>query len=256
MRKTVNTLAAVLLFMLLSSGLLFSASGYPSSPLQEIYESPAFGKFYDTVYNCRTEHEILQSYEELVTWIGQQNITGETAAAAKARAALVLGRQYVEEDYMKDHQRAAELFDESLRLIDSVEHPDDQLELLLIKGEVYGSYFLINQSKYLFSYGRKSHDITQEIWKMDKANPRSIILKSNQLIYTPKLFGGDQRKARNLLLPLEQAGLMDVDRFTLYLCLGIIEKENRRGNRASIYFQNALTIYPGNNYVRELMEEL
>jgi tetratricopeptide (TPR) repeat protein len=246
----------VIIILLLVLGACTRLAAYPDSSIQQMYASQPFEKLYKSVYNCRSAQEIELSYAQVAAWIEQQAAEELTKAAAQTRAALVVGKQYVEEEYLQDMQRAAMLFDYALALLNYTNDTSQSVELLINEGELYGSYFLINQSKYLFSYGRKSHELIQQVWKMDQSNPRAVILKSNQLIYTPKLFGGNMGQARELLVPLLSQDLLDVDEFTVYLCLGIIDKDSGRNDSAREYFKKALSIYPGNNYVRELMEQL
>lgn len=256
MRERGNPRTVIIFLLLILTLAPQIPAAYPDSPIQHMYASLPFQQLYESVYNCQPAEKIEYAYAQTAAWIERQDAGKLTKAAAQTRAALVVGRQYVEEEYLSDSRRAMTLFDYALDLITYMDASTQSVELLINEAELNGSYFLINQTKHLFSYGKKSHELTQQVWEIDQSNPRAVILKSNQLIYTPRLFGGNMKAARKLLLPLLSQDLLDVDEFTVLLCLGIIEKENRRTRSALEYFQKALTIYPGNRYIRELMEDL
>ncbi|MGM0432358.1 MAG: tetratricopeptide repeat protein [Spirochaetota bacterium] len=242
------------LFVLSSVAVI--ASPYEETPVQDMFSSDAYERYYQTVYNCRPVEELERSYAKLTAWIGEAAASSEVIAIAKARASMVLARQYVLEPYCKDHKRAEELLSEGLSLLDSVNHRQYEVERLVVRGEIYGVFFLMNKAKYLFSYGRKSQTIAQEVWELDRRNPRAILLKSNQLVYTPKIFGGNPRQARELLLAVVDTKLLPVEAFTALTTLGLIEEQSGREEHARSFYERAAAIYPDNKYISRLVEEL
>ncbi len=242
--------------ILLTCSGLISAGGYENNEIQEMYSSWQFTEYYDLIYNGAPIDTIEAYYETLLQWIDSTYYSQEARLIGKARGAMILGKHLVQEDYCRDKDRADRYLTESLSYLGQISSPRFPVESLLVEAEIYGAYYLMDQKRNLFTYGVKSNKVTQDIWKRDKRNPRSIILKCNQLIYTPGIFGGDVKEAKRLLLEVAEYDLLPVDLFTVYSCLGIIESKKNRKQQARDYYRKAAAIYPDNSYVRMLLSEL
>ncbi len=254
-QKSIIQLFIFISFLLISCSSIV-ASGYEDSDVQSIYSSNQFIAFYDLIYNAAPASQIEKNYILLIKWIDSTPCTHGSQTICKARASLVLGKQYILEKYCKDYTKAKEYLSQGLKLLAGTKQKNPSIEYLLVEGEIYGTYFLMDKHKYLFSYGVKANNITQAVWEKNKHNPRSIILKSNQLIYTPAFFGGNTKKARVLLLNLLKEELLPSDMFTIYSSLGLIEAKNHNETLADTYYIRAKEIYPYNAYIKELRSKL
>ncbi|MCF7933176.1 MAG: hypothetical protein K9M84_01655 [Spirochaetia bacterium] len=254
-RMTIYTLIMIALLLVSVQSALWSA-GYEDTEVQQIYSSSEFTAFYDLIYNGAPLERINEMYDALFDWLDTAPLSEGSRLTGKARATLVMGRQHILEDYCRDHRLAANYLEAGMELLDRIPGKEPSVEQLLIEGEINGAFFLMDERKNLFTYGMKANNITQKVWKMDTDNPRSIILKSNQLIYTPSLFGGDTKKAKELLLSLLSIELLPSEAFTVYSSLGIIEAKHKNKELAEAYYRSAQEIYPNNAYIRELRDEL
>lgn len=238
------------------ASMTLTAAGYAGSEVQSIYSSDAFITFYDEIYNGLPIKKILEHSQELKDLISSGDHSHQAKQISIARIELNIGRQYIMEEYCRDLTEAEKHLEKGLETLAELEGGSSSVEFLLVKGELYGAYFLLDEKANLFSYGMKANSITQELWKRDKDNPRTIILKANQLIYTPKLFGGSLSSAKRLLKSLEDVQLLPWDSFTVYSCLGIIEAKQKDKRTADSYYLKAKSIYPNNNYIKQLRSEL
>ena len=252
MKKIPDCLVLIFLFTVSFS---ITAGYYPPGDIQEIYSTPEYAEFYEAIYNAEAVEDIMGIHESLQTSIAASGAEPAAKVITACRASMVLGKHFINEEYCKDLPRAEGILKGTLEALQQVPEQERGLEYLLVEGELYGSFFLLDQGKYLFSYGMKSNTVSNQAWEMDHKAIRSILLHANQLIYTPPLFGGNVKKARELLLTIVGDDLLPVDRYTVYSCLGMVEKRLRHEQEAKDYFTLALSIYPGNQYIRQVMAE-
>lgn len=253
--KRIQWLTLLLLTSLLSLQSIHSIS-YTNDDYQAILESDRFTSLTEKAYNGEPIEAITDEYELTLQMIDNSPYREDSQTLARARAALVLGRQHILEEYCQDHTKAKQYLDKALQELDSVTASDLEIETLLLKGEIYGAYFLMDERKHLFSYGMKSNNITQDVWKKAPDNPRVMLLKANQLLYTPKLFGGDLKKSKQLFLSSLEMDLLPSDAFTALSSLGIIASKEKDRQKALTYLQQALDIYPNNQYAKDLISDL
>ncbi len=242
--------------LLISPAFVLIAGPYPESEIQDIYSSGAYSRFFGTIYNASPLHEIETQLSSLKNWISESDYSSTSQYISVVRAEMIYAKHLILEDYCKDLYKAEEVLRQGLSVLSQIPETDRDIEFLLVEGELNGSYYLLDQGKYLFSYGVKSNNLTKKIWDLNKENPRSIILKCNQLIYTPPLFGGSIKKARALLKGIVDEPLLAVDEYTVYSCLGFIEAKLKHKETAFSYYQKALKIYPHNLYIQSLIAEL
>ena len=245
----------LLLIFLFTASFPVTAGYYPPGDIQEIYSTPEYAEFYEAVYNAEAVGVIMGIHESLQAFIAASRFSSAAKVITACRASMILGKHFINEEYCKDLPRAEGILQGTLEALQQVPEQERGLEYRLVEGELYGSFFLLDQGKYLFSYGMKSNTVTNQAWDMDHEAIRSILLHVNQLIYTPPLFGGNVKKARELLLGIVGDELLPVDRYTVYSCLGMVEKRLRHAQEAEEYFTLALSIYPGNQYIRQVMAE-
>lgn len=253
--KRIQWLTLLFLTLLLSLQPLHSIS-YTNNDYQAILESDRFTSLTEKAYNGEPIASISKEYELTLQMITSSPYSIDSQTLAKARASLILGRQHILEDYCRDHSMAKYYLDIALEELDNVTSDNLDVEVLLLKGEIFGAYFLMDERKHLFSYGMKSNNITQDVWKKAPDNPRVMLLKANQLLYTPKLFGGDLKKSKELFLAALEIDLLPGDAFTALSSLGIISSKEKDRQKATTYLEKALDIYPNNQYAKDLIADL
>ena len=227
-----------------------------ANPPERLFSEPEFMLFIDVLYNASTVDTLEDHFHHLMTEL--QDPTSDSSNLTKARASMLLGKHYAVESYCKDTKRAKELLFSALELASTIEVPELKAEALAVQAEAAGSLFLLDQLAYLFTYGLQSSNLTNSAWKTDPQSIRVRILRANQLLYTPGLYGGSLKKAEDMfqLLLLDPSDLAPEELFSIYQGLGIINTRQRQYDTARHYLHLAFDIFPGNRYIPELLDDI
>jgi len=87
---------------------------------------------------------------------------------------------------------------QSISLIDTSNNKKAFSEALTVLSMVYRTKVFINPMTYGRTYGIKSQNCLQKALELDADNPRAIYLAAWVKYYTPKTWGGDKEKAKEL----------------------------------------------------------
>ncbi len=101
--------------------------------------------------------------------------------------------------------------------------------------------------------------------RMKKAAERALALDNNnalahmalgrQYLFTPKVFGGDTEKAVRAFQKAIEVAATDHERFLGHAWLGQAMLKKKQKSQAKAEFEQALSFYPNNNWVKELLKE-
>lgn len=227
-----------------------------ADPPERLFSGQEYTQFIDTIYNASPVVQLEEAYHLLST--AMKSHENDLSDLTSARASMLLGKHFAVESYCEDADRAKELLFFALDLAKTIEDPALQAEALAVQAEASGSLFLIDQFAYLFTYGLQSSNLTNNAWKADPGSIRVRILRANQLLYTPGLYGGSLKRSEEVFQQLleDPSPLAPEEIFSIYQGLGIIRTRQRRPDEARKYLQLALSLFPGNRYIPELLEEL
>lgn len=227
-----------------------------ADPPERLFSGQEYTQFIETLYNASPVEQLEEAFQILSA--AMRSHQDDLSDLTIARAAMLLGKHFTVESYCEDSDRAKELLFFALDLAKTIEDPTLQAEALAVQAEASGSLFLIDQFAYLFTYGLKSSNLTNNAWKEDPGSIRVRILRANQLLYTPGLYGGSLKRSEEVFQQLleDLSPLAPEDLFSIYQGLGIIRTRQRRPEEAREYLQLAQALFPGNRYIPELLEEL
>jgi len=247
-------------FLCIPTLLIFPANLSQTQENDQIYRSAEFVSFIDAVYNARPRTELEQSFKNLSEFLKTDIFDRNNANLVKAHAAMLLGKHFTIEEYCKDKNSALQNLQLSEKLLSTVTFTNSYLSALTasVKAETAGSYFLLDPTAYIFSYGLDASKLISEALSIEPENTQALLLLANSHFHTPAVFGGSSRKATKTLDSLKgkEKSIYTFQLFTIYELRGLIAAKAKKKKDALVWFQKALTLYPGNKYMQTLIAEL
>lgn len=95
-------------------------------------------------------------------------------------------------------KRGKEQIDQAIALIDTLNSKKDYVEALVVQSLVYRINVYINPMTYGPKFGPLSDKSLQQALTLDANNPRAVYVAAWLKYYTPKTWGGDKNRAREL----------------------------------------------------------
>lgn len=239
---------------------VFPADLSQTQKIDQLYQSSEFSYFIEAVYNALPAAEIEQSFLYLSEYLDEESQYRHTANLVKSHAAMLLGKHFTIEEYCKDKNTALYHLQLSETLLSTVNFTNSYLSALAtsVKAETAGSYFLLDPTAYIFSYGLDASKLITEALSLDSENTQALLLLANSHFHTPAIFGGSARKAAKVLdgFAGKESSLYTFQLFTLYELRGLIAAKAKKTNDAVNWYNKALILYPGNKYMQKLLEDL
>ena len=100
--------------------------------------------------------------------------------------------------------KADELINKAKTLLDSATQQKEMSEIYCVLGMVKRAYVFINPMTYGREYGMASAKYVQLALEANANNPRALYLAGWEKAETPKMYGGDKSKAKELLTAAKQ----------------------------------------------------
>jgi tetratricopeptide (TPR) repeat protein len=123
--------------------------------------------------------------------------------------------------------------------------------------DIYAQLLILNGLLYKMSYGPKVRELAEEALRLEEGNAKARLTLALFYKNAPPIAGGSEAKSLRLLHDLERVpNLERVDRFAVNAWLGISYSEKGRRAEARRYLERALAVYPGNSWLRGMLEEL
>ncbi len=247
-------------FFCLPALCIFPANVSQTQKADQLYQSIEFVCFIDAVYNTRPAAEIEQCFKNLSEFLDAGSQERNTESLVLAHASMLLGKHYTIEESCKDKNTALHYLQLSEKLLSTISFSNSYLSALetSVKAETAGSYFLLDPTAYIFSYGLAASKLISTALSIDPENTQALLLLANSHFHTPVIFGGSVRKAAKTLDTLESkaSSMYPFQLFTLYELRGLIAAKTKKIQNALDWYHKALTIYPGNSYINKLIDEL
>ena len=242
--------------LLLSLAMLFSLSSifadYSDTDVQRIYNTSNYRDFVYFMYNNPSIDDMGEALNSVNTFIENSSYDDESKIIAKAQSLEIVGSYLVKNKTSLEGLNGKAICDYGLEVIGEIENIDKNEEALIVKAELLGNYIMISSS-YIFSKGIESSKVIDKALKINKTNPRSIIIDSEKMMYAPGLFGGNKAKAKKQLEELiSNYELLPKDAFEVVKNLGILAEKEGKDDIAITYFTYAKDIYPDNSEIMEL----
>lgn len=168
---------------------------------------------------------------------------------------ILLGKIY----YNSNSSLAYDYFDESLDKLLKAEEQTNSCEVKTLISCAYGKKSSLNKIKALY-YGLKAKEYIEEAYELDKNNPKLYLIASIHLMHTPKTFGGDKDKSRNLLIKCIEYNksrtekdklMLDwAENAEIYAYLAQLEILLKSKEKAKIYMNMALELVQDYGFVK------
>jgi len=240
--------------------LIFPANLSQTEEVDKLYQSDAFVCFLDAVYNARPKIEIGQCFTNLSEYLEKETHERNSANLVKSHAAMLLGKHFTVEEYCKDKNSALRNLQLSEEILSTITFTDPYLSALAtsVMAETAGSYFLLDPTANIFSYGLDASKLITEALSIDPENTQALLLLANSHFHTPAILGGSARKATKILdgLKEKESSMYTFQLFSLYELRGLIAAKAKKSKDALGWYCKALTLYPENNYIQKLIDEL
>ncbi|NQT58400.1 MAG: tetratricopeptide repeat protein [Bacteroidetes bacterium] len=239
---------------------IFPANLSQTQNINQLYQSNEFVGFLDAVYNALPAAAIEQHFYDLSESLDSEPYDRDVANLVKAHALMLLGKHFTVEEYCKDKNTALQYLQLSEKLLDTITFTNSYLSALAtsVMAETAGSYFLLDPTAYIFSYGLDASKLITEALSIDPENTQALLLLANSHFHTPVIFGGSTRKATKTLdnLKEKKSTMYTFQLFTFYELRGLIAAKMKNPEDALSWYNKALSLYPENKYIHELIEEL
>lgn len=248
-----------MLFLLAVFSLYPEDTSWPKD-INELYQSSAYTNFIDAVYNALPITIIEQRFRDLTAALDSGKHPREIADLVKAQASMLLGKHFTVEEYCMDKSTALQYLQLSEKLMENISFSNTYLSALSasVRAEIAGSYFLLDPAAYIFSYGLSSSRLIDEALSLDPVNTQALLLLANKYLHTPVIFGGSVRKGMETLdlLNAAESSMFTFQLFTLYELRGLVAAKEKKPAIALNWYNKALYLFPGNNYILELLGEI
>lgn len=152
----------------------------------------------DRAASARDYQQLAGEFATIAKQPGSSWLPWYYAAYCNARTAWLYER---DGDRIEPFARLAEeQARQSLSLIDTVKQRQELSELYCVLSMVKRAWVFINPMSYGRQYGPVAAQYIQKARQTNPANPRALYLEGWEKDATPKMWGGDKKKAKELLL--------------------------------------------------------
>lgn len=171
----------------------------------------------------------------------------------QARAEYIYGIAEQEEN------KSTEAEDHFLSALDFAEKALEYGEFsegLRILADTYAQLLKYNGLIYKVRKGRKVIELSEKAIKLDPSNVKAHLTLAVSYMYAPPIAGGSVDRTISMLLKVQGiARPTRPERFFLNAWLATAYAKKIQPSKARLYAQRALMIYPGNTWMRKLLEE-
>jgi len=231
-------------------------ASYPKTDVQKIYDTETYRDFVYFMYDSPTESKLPDELRSITDFIESSDFDDEAKIISKSQVFQIVGEYLIKTKTTLNDKNGKVFTEDGLDEIDKISNINKNEEALIVKADLLGNYIMLGSS-YIFSKGIESSKVLDRALKLNKENPRSILIDSEKKIYAPGLFGGDKEKAKQQLKELiGNYELLPKDAFEAVRNLGIIAAKEGKDDFAATYYSYATNIFPNNLDVIKLKSEL
>ncbi|MGH4037227.1 MAG: hypothetical protein ACRQFF_05200 [Sphaerochaeta sp.] len=242
-----------LTFFVITSSVFAS---YPETDVQKIYDTESYRDFVYFMYDSPTESNLSDEVRSITDFIDSSDFDEDAKIISKSQVFQIVGEYLIKTKTTLNDKNGKVFTEDGLDEIGKISNLNKNEEALIVKADLLGNYIMLGSS-YIFSKGIESSKVLDKALKLNKENPRSILIDSEKKIYAPGLFGGDKEKAKQQLKELiGNYELLPKDAFEAVRNLGIIAAKEGKDDFAATYYSYATNIFPNNLDVIKLKAEL
>ena len=159
-----------------------------------------------------------------------------------------------------EKKAAKKILDKAIRQTRQIlENPEEEqrAEFHTMLGALYGLKIIVSPFS-VIGLNKKANRQLAKAQEIDPNNPRALLMLGVAKLQTPKVFGGSNKRALQLL----QQGLKNIEQESdspwgtvdIHLWLGRVFSKLKQPAKALVHYRKALEISPGNHWVLEAME--
>jgi hypothetical protein len=231
-------------------------ASYPETDVQKIYDTESYRDFVYFMYDSPTESNLSDEVRSITDFIDSSDFDEDAKIISKSQVFQIVGEYLIKTKTTLNDKNGKVFTEDGLYEIGKISNLNKNEEALIVKADLLGNYIMLGSS-YIFSKGIESSKVLDKALKLNKENPRSILIDSEKKIYAPGLFGGDKEKAKQQLKKLiGNYELLPKDAFEAVRNLGIIAAKEGKDDFAATYYSYATNIFPNNLDVIKLKAEL
>lgn len=230
-----------------------SASLYASTDYTHILWDD-YRTFRDAMYNSENE-ETLFSLQEKARSSAETLFTGADLFIAQSRLEYIMGRAY---SYEGDSDKAALYYDKGEALAKKALDIKETAPALLMYAENISQNCSVKGVGYAISMGTKVQGLAKDVIKMEPKNGAALYMNSCQYIYAPSPFHNYKKGIKELLALYEDKSNVyeKDDLFNITSAIGYGYMQRKEYEDARVWFNKALEYYPGNKFVKGLLNDI
>ncbi len=124
-----------------------------------------------------------------------------------------------------------------------------------VTSDVIGRLVPLKGWQFAAAQGPRMKKAAERALELDDNNALAHMALGRQYLFTPKVFGGDTEKAVRAFQKAIEVAATDHERFLGHAWLGQAMLKKKQKSQAKAEFEEALSCYPNNNWVKELLQE-
>lgn len=241
------------LVILLSCICISVFASYPNTPFQEFLNSPEYYDFYEILNNTDKKDQIATAYNSTCDYIDSLEFAESDKNICLAKMDLLIATYSIDNKTNIDSHDGMYYLENGSKKINKVENLNQNVDALIIESKLEGYYTEVNFLKYMWSKGLNAFNLINQVWDMDKENPRAILVKAQQLLYTPGFYGGDVKKGKSMIKDLmANESLLPEDAYGCIIDLAKMAKKENNQKLFDTYLGYSKSLFPNNYYLETL----
>lgn len=205
----------------------------------------------DSVYDFQSTQTVDKLSTALNKAVSEQPFNPITAALVRSRIADLTGRSWNEHG---DKQKAIAQFELAWEQAKIALAAGETPLSLMASVRAISSLCMVKDIGFVIAYGPKISPYAQKTLDLEPGNSSAAITLAAAKAYPPAVFGGNPKKAIAEMAELirrRPGGFEKNELFDLRACVGTAYVKLGDTAQASAWFDAALELYPGNQYIRD-----
>lgn len=211
--------------------------------------------FRDAMYNFEKSPIDMEHDLALYTSDANSQFSSYEHDIVMARLEYIMGRVYF---YHKDKVNARLHYEKGIDYAASAVKVNKCAESLLIYAENVSAACTVKPVGWVMVWGAKIAGWDKKILKLDATNAAALYMLNSQDVYAPKPFCNWGRGLKKMSAMLDNTTLVfdKDDKFNVISAIGYVYSLKKDKENAKLWLEKSLTLYPGNKFVKGLIDAL
>lgn len=248
LRHIARGLVPLVLLALASTAV--SAEGGGASLLWDEYE-----ELRDSVYNGSADAAGVQLLHNRAVEAARGIFSADVLPVALSRCDYMLGRFH---SYAGDKEAAGRCYDSGAAFAEQALSVSDSAAANLMYGENISQNCSVKPVGYALKYGTKVGEIAERTLELDPSCGAAMYMLNARYVYAPRPFNNYRKGIAAMKGILDESGVVlhKDDLFNVLSAIGYAHMQSGNREEAEAWLSRALEVYPGNGFVRSLLDEL